>query len=207
MYNISHFKANHESEVLTFMRDNPFAIICGVDENLKPIATQVPVLFEERDGKLILLAHIMRNQLHSKAFEKNSDVLVIFNSNSTYISAKNYQQQNTASTWNYQTVHANGVLKFVDDEMLYNILSRLTHQFENDENSPSSFNKLDKNYVKEHSKAIIGFEIEVTEIQHVFKMSQNKDDETKHKIIRSLIESNDHDKIAFANKMKKFFKF
>ncbi len=72
MYNNSHFKANNQNEVIEFMNQNPFVVLCGVDENNSPIATHIPVLIEERGDDLFLLAHVMRKQLHTIAFEKNN---------------------------------------------------------------------------------------------------------------------------------------
>ena len=40
-----------------------------------PVATHVPVLIEERDGKIFLFAHIMRKQQHTSAFATNENVL------------------------------------------------------------------------------------------------------------------------------------
>ncbi|WP_425289701.1 FMN-binding negative transcriptional regulator, partial [Shewanella algae] len=54
MYNIPCFKANEDAEVLAFMKAHPFIILCGVDESGSPIATHIPVLFAEKEGKLWL---------------------------------------------------------------------------------------------------------------------------------------------------------
>src|SRR5882762_7568759 len=125
MYNIPYFKASEEKEVIDFMHRHPFIILCGVDESNKPVATHVPVLFEERDDKLFLLAHAMRKQGHTIAFANNQYVLAIFYGPHTYVSASWYEDKNVASTWNYQAVHANGILKFAGEEKLYEVLTRL----------------------------------------------------------------------------------
>ena len=70
MYSLKHFKADNQEEVLAFMKAHPFITLCGVDENNESVATHLPVLFEERNSKLYLLAHAMRKQDHTIAFEK-----------------------------------------------------------------------------------------------------------------------------------------
>ena len=60
------------------MHAHPFITLCGCDAENKPVATHVPVLMEEKDEKIFLRAHIMRNQKHTKAFEQNKNVLAIF---------------------------------------------------------------------------------------------------------------------------------
>jgi len=182
------------------MHHHPFIILCGVDENGKPVATHVPVLFEERDDKLFLLAHIMRKQEHTNAFSNNQHVLAIFYGPHTYVSASWYSNQQTASTWNYQAVHANGVLKFLSEEKLHEVLIKLTEKFENNSHSPSLVQKMDKDYVDKMMQAIIAFEIEVVSVQHVFKLSQNRDEKSYENIVHHLREQ-DEDAKAVAETM------
>ncbi len=201
MYDIPYFKAHENQEVFDFMKEHPFVMICGVDEHSKPVATHIPILIEERDGKLFFVGHVMKKQKHTIAFEKNNQVLVIFTGNHSYVSAKNYEQQNTASTWNYQAVHVSGSLIFLGDEQLLQLLIKLTEKFENNNNSPSLVSKMDINYVQQHMKAIVAFEIEVEHIDHVFKLSQNKDEQTKSKIINQL----EKEESTMAKTMQQFY--
>lgn len=182
MYNIPYFKANNKEQVLAFMFAHPFITLCGVDKHNHPVATHIPVILEERDGKIYLLAHIMRKQDHAIAFGNNPNVLAIFTGNSAYVSASWYSRPNIASTWNYRAVHAKGIVRFMDDEGLYNLLIKLTNHFEGDENSLAAVKNLSAEYVKSNMKAIVGLEIEITDIQHVFKLSQNRDEASKQNI-------------------------
>jgi transcriptional regulator len=201
MYNLPHFKANNQKEVIDFMHAHPFITLCGCDENNKPVATHVPVLMEERNEKIFLRAHIMRNQKHTKAFEQNKNVLAIFSSAHTYVSASWYSNQQIGSTWNYMAVHAHGILNFKNESYLHNLLTELTEKFENNPHSPSLVQKLDKGYVNDMMKAIIGFEIEITSIEHVFKLSQNRDEKSYQNIIENL-QSKDEDAKQIASIMQ-----
>jgi transcriptional regulator len=201
MYNLPHFKAENENEVISFMQTNPFIILCGIDENNKPVATHVPVLFRFDDDKIILEAHVMRNQEHTRAFEKNNNVLCVFSSAHSYVSASWYKEKNVASTWNYEAVHANGILKFVDDEALLSLLIKLTEKFENNPDSLAHVKNMTHEYVKENMKAIVAFEIELTSIHHVFKLSQNKDSETYHSI-KEHLSNGDNSSKYIAERMK-----
>jgi transcriptional regulator len=195
MYNLPYFKASDEKQVIEFMHNNPFIILCGADRDGKPAATHVPVLFEERDNKLFLLAHIMKKQSHTKAFEENPNVLAIFSGAHTYVSASWYENKTTASTWNYQAVHAHGILRFLNQEGLHNILTNLTEKFENNPHSPSLVQKLDKDYVENLMQAIVAFEIEITNVEHVFKLSQNRDEKSYQNIIEHLSEQDEGAKV------------
>jgi transcriptional regulator len=182
MYDLPYFKANNPTEVLAFMQAHPFITLCGVDTSNNPVATHIPVLFEERDGKMYLQAHIMRKQNHTIAFEHNPNVLAIFTGDSAYVSAGWYSTPNIGSTWNYRAVHAKGIIRFMDSDGLYKLLVKLTNYFEGNEDSPVAVKNLSKDYVRDNMKAIVGLEIAITDIQHVFKLSQNRDEESKRNI-------------------------
>ncbi len=201
MYNLPHFKAASEEEVFAFMHAHPFITLCGVDAGGKPVATQVPVLFDERDNKLFLQAHIMRKQDHTTAFEQNPNVLAIFSGAHTYVSATWYTNPVSASTWNYQSVHARGTLRFLDEAGLHRLLTRLSETFENNPHSTALVQRMDESYVTNMMKAIIAFDIEITSIEHVFKLSQNRDEKSYQNIVHHLAEG-DHDSQTIASRME-----
>jgi transcriptional regulator len=190
MYDISYFKAEDHQEVIDFMQVNPFVTICGVDANGLPVAAQIPILIMQKEDKLFITGHLMRKQDHTNAFEINNNVLVVFSAPSAFVSASWYQQKGIASTWNYQTVHAVGKMEMKDEDHLYALLSELTAYFEKDPNAPTQVKNLDPDYMKQNMKAIVSFEIEVTELKNVFKLSQNRD-EVSHANIQNELNKGD----------------
>lgn len=186
MYHLKHFKAESDQEVLAFMKAHPFITLCGVDDNNMPVATHLPVLLEEREGEVFLLVHAMRKQDHTIAFTQNPNVLAIFSGEHAYISASWYNNTQVASTWNYKAVHAKGVVKFLDDKGLYDVLEKLTNYFEGTTESPAAVKHMDEKYVADNMKAIVAFEIALTDIQHVFKLSQNRQEADKARIVDAL---------------------
>jgi len=186
MYSLPYFKEKDLAVVKDFMKANSFAFVTGCDKNNEPVATQVPLLLEERDGKLFLLGHVQRKTDHQLAFEHNPHVLAIFNGPHTYVSASWYTDKQVASTWNYVSVHAKGILAFLDDTALLGLLTRLTAHYENNPHSPSLVEKMPEEYVSRLMKAIIAFEIEVTHLDNVFKLSQNHKKENFSAIVDNL---------------------
>jgi len=182
MYNIPHFKAKDHQEVVDFMYANPFVTICGVDKEGFPVATQVPVLLKIEADKIIISGHVMRKQEHTNAFENNNKVLVIFSGPSAFVSANWYTTKNMGSTWNYQSVQAKGNLEIKDEQHLYHLLEQLTLHFEKDTNSPTQVKNLSSDYMEQNMKAIYSFDIIVYDLQHVFKLSQNRDEASKANI-------------------------
>jgi transcriptional regulator len=176
MYDIPHFKAQHQQEVIDFMMAHPFVTICGVDANGFPVATHIPVLMKVENDLITISGHMMRKQDHTIAFEKNNNVLVIFSAPSAFVSANWYTTKNMGSTWNYQTVHASGIMEIKDEAHLRQLLTDLTLHFEKDINAPTQVKNLSEEYMQQNMKAIYSFEIVVQSLQHVFKLSQNRDE-------------------------------
>ncbi|MET0394298.1 MAG: FMN-binding negative transcriptional regulator [Chitinophagaceae bacterium] len=204
MYNLPHFKEQDAAKVIGFVKEHPFALLCGVDAGNKPVATQVPVFIDERDGGLFLSGHMLKNSDHHQAFLHNADVLAVFTGAHSYISASWYENKQQVSTWNYRSVHAKGKLRFLDDQALLEVLRRTTDHFENDPHSPAGFDQLPPDYVQRLAKAIVAFEVEVAELDHVFKLSQNKDEKNYENIIGKLEQLDaDGRKIAAAMKENK----
>lgn len=185
MYDIPYFKAAHPEDILAYMKAHPFATICGVDVTGKPVATQVPFLFEKKGDQLFLQGHFMKKQDHTNAFYKNPNALVIFSGAHTYVSASWYQNKQTASTWNYQAVQVAGPIRFQDADFLLQLLTKLTETFEQP-GSPSLVQKMDPAYVEKMMQAIVAFEVEVLSVRHVFKLSQNREEKTRENIIAEL---------------------
>ncbi len=176
MYDISYFKAKDHQEVIDFMQANPFVTICGVDVNGLPVATQVPVLIKIINDQLVISGHVMRKQDHTIAFEMNKNVLVLFTGPSAFVSGSWYTDKTMGSTWNYQSVHAKGKLEIKDSAHLLSLLTALTAHFEEDPNASSQVKNLSAAYMEQNMKAIYSFDIVVENLQHVFKLSQNRDD-------------------------------
>lgn len=203
MYNLPYFKEEDQEVVLKFMRDHPFVFLTGVNEVNKPVATQVPVFIDEKDGKLCLTGHIMRNTDHHKAFEQNPNVLAVFTGPHVYVSGTWYSNPQQASTWNYMSVHAKGTIRFGNEDDLIAILKRLTLHYEN--NNPASttiFDNLPSEYTGPLMKAIVAFEVEITSVENVFKLSQNRDEKSFHNIMSKLNEQGSDGKFI-AGEMKK----
>jgi transcriptional regulator len=205
MYNLPHYKETDIEEVLRFMQAHPFVMLTGVDKENKPVATQVPVFIDEKDDKFFLTGHIMKNTDHHLAFEQNNSVLALFTGAHTYVSATWYANSSQGSTWNYITVHAKGTIRFGEGKELADVLQRLTLHYE--KNNPASatvFDNLPAEYTEKMMKAIVAFEIEITDLQHVFKLSQNRDEKSYDNIISKLKEGdNDAREIAVIMEKRK----
>jgi transcriptional regulator len=92
-------------------------------------------------------------------------------------------------------------MQFVDNNELLSILEKTTNLFEANDDSPASYKKLPPEYISKLSNAIIGFEIEVKELDNVYKLSQNRDEPSYQRIIDHL-DIGDENAKGIAKEMK-----
>jgi transcriptional regulator len=203
MYNLSYFKEEAGQVLFEFVSAHPFAFITGSYTSGKQVATQIPILIEEKEGILYLQGHIMRNTDHHKAFVENSQVLVVFTGPHTYVSASWYSNPQIGSTWNYMSVHIRGKINFLSEEDLIKLMKKLTLKFEdNNLSSPTVYDNLPEAFLKKMLPAIVAFEIKVDEMANVFKLSQNRDEKSYRNIIAHL-EKQGGNSLLIATEMKR----
>ena len=203
MYNFSYFKEKDKQAILDFIEEYPFAFMTGSFPSGIQVATQIPILLEERDGELYLQGHIMRNTDHHNAFLENSNCLLVFTGPSCYVSASWYSNPHVGSTWNYMSVHVQGQVKLMTDDELENFMKKLSLKFEKGNTlSETYYDNLPKQFLSKMMPAIVGFEVKADKVENVFKLSQNRDEKSYDNIISNLEEIGGYSAMI-ANEMKK----
>lgn len=203
MYNFSYFKEKDRQTILNFIEENPFAFMTGSFQSGAQVATQIPILLQERDGELFLQGHIMRNTDHHKAFVENPNALLVFTGPSCYVSASWYSNPQIGSTWNYMSVHVAGQIRFMTNNDLVEFMRNLTLKFEKGNTQSQTFyDNLPDQFLSKMMPAIIGFEIKAEKFENVFKLSQNRDEKSYCNIILKLEEQGGQSALI-AKEMKK----
>lgn len=199
MYIPKHFRETDESEIIRFVNENSFGIIVSVQDGV-PIATHIPFMLEIRDEKKILRAHIAKANEQKHSLTDGAEVLVIFPGPHTYISSTWYES-NEVPTWNFMAVHAYGTLRLINDDELYRSLSDLVKT--NEGEIGHSISSYPPDHVRKLMKGVIGFEINITEFQAKYKLSQNKNDADRQGVYRGLDGREDEDSKKILREMKK----
>lgn len=192
MYNYPHYKETDPKEVIAFMQAHPFAMVIGVTKEGRIETTQVPVLIEEKEGKIYISGHIARKSSHHTALAESLNALVVFTGPHSYVSGSWYDNPQQASTWNYIAVHARGKVQWMEEEAFTHFLKKLSLHFENyNSASSTAYDNLPQDYLDKLRKAIVGFEIDVSELDNVHKLSQNRDEKSYDNIINELEKGNE----------------
>ncbi len=203
MYDLPYHKERDAQAIEAFVRSHPFAFLTGCDPGGRPVATQVPLFMEEREDGKVLVGHLMKDTDHHKAFVANDQVLAVFTGSHAYVSGSWYSDPHIPSTWNYMSVHARGTIRFLGGRALEEVLRKTSLHFEGDDpGSPTVFDNLPVELRRKLVKYIVAFEVAVTEMDTVFKLSQDRDRESYLNIIERL-KSRDDDARRIALEMEK----
>ncbi|MFN8256141.1 MAG: FMN-binding negative transcriptional regulator [Bacteroidales bacterium] len=204
MYSFSYFKEKNRQTIKNFIEENPFAFLTGSFLSGTQVATQIPVLLDERNGELFLQGHIMRNTDHHKAFDENPNALIVFTGPGCYVSASWYSNPQIGSTWNYMSVHIEGRISFMTHEELIVFMRKLTLKFEKgNTQSLTVYDNLPDEFLSKMMPAIVGFEIKAEKIDNVFKLSQNRDEKSYLNIISKLEELGGNSALVAAEMRKR----
>lgn len=177
MYIPSHFKVNDDQEITDFIQAYAFGQLVSRHQD-QLFATHLPILIS--DDKQTLHCHLARQNPQWQDIE-NQQVLVILSGPHDYISPSWYQNPGVP-TWNYQAVHIYGHCRVFDDaESLAQVVNGLTAKHESKFDEPWS-----PEYRDAMLKAIIGIEIDITDIQAKYKLSQNRPVEDRQGAIENL---------------------
>ncbi|WP_332736838.1 FMN-binding negative transcriptional regulator [Flavihumibacter sp.] len=183
MYIPKHFSEEDISQILSFMKEFSFATIVSMQDSM-PVATHLPFVIEEREDKIILVAHFARANEQWKAMEQQT-ALIIFAEPHAYISPTHYETELNVPTWNYVAVHAYGKVEIIaDKQKTIEVLEKTIRNYE--AGYEQQWNQLPEKYKDGMVKGIVAFEVTVTDLQAKYKLSQNRTEIERKSIIESL---------------------
>jgi transcriptional regulator len=178
MYTPDHFSIKSREALHTIIHSNPLgALVTMTPEGLD--ANHIP--FELDADRGVLTAHVARANPVWQQCKDGAQVLVIFRGNASYISPNWYpskhEMHRQVPTWNYEVVHAHGVLTIQDEErFVRGVVARLTRTHEASEPKPWKMSDSAPEYIDGLLKAIVGIEVAITRLEGKSKLSQNRED-------------------------------
>lgn len=181
MYLPSHFAAADPEALHQLVRAHPLgALVTHGEQGLD--ANHLPFEFDAGEGEHgILRAHVARNNPLWQEVKEGDEVLVIFKAVDGYVSPSWYPSKQAhhqqVPTWNYAVVHAHGRIRVRDDaRFVRRLLASLTRVHEAAEPAPWKMADAPRDYIEAMVQAVVGIEIEVSQLVGKFKLSQNKEE-------------------------------
>lgn len=143
-------------------------------------ADHVPlVLHKGEQGNGQLHGHVAAGNPLFRETSGAIDMLAIFQGPQSYITPSWYPSKKehgkVVPTWNYVVVHARGQLRFPrETQWLLDHLNDLTNQHESHREAPWAVSDAPDDFVARQLKGLVGFEIEILDLNGTWKVSQNK---------------------------------
>ncbi len=180
MYLPDHFAEARPEELTRIIREHPLGVLITHDaEGLD--ANHIPFEFDPGAGAHgLLTAHVARANPLWQRCPSGSPVLVVFRGAEGYIAPNwypsNHEAHRQVPTWNYEVVHAHGLLTVRDDErFVRGMVGRLTRRHEAGEPRPWKMSDSTPAFINDMLSRIVGIEIAVTSLVGKRKLSQNKE--------------------------------
>jgi transcriptional regulator len=200
MYITEHFKETNSERISALIEGNSFGMLVTAPDGV-PFVSHLPFIFDHAAGsKGKLLCHMARANPQWQHFSSCGEVLAIFQGPHAYVSPSWYSSPGVP-TWNYAVVHLRGKPRLIESESeLEALVERLTHVYESHMPSPWKPNLVGERRTK-LLNMIVGFEIDITDIQGKFKLSQNRSPEDQQSVVEKLSSSSNQTEIAVAKLM------
>lgn len=191
MYRPAHFREERRDVLHGFIERHPLGALVTVASG-RPEVDHVPMQLDRDAGPCgRLRGHVARANPVVRATPDGTPVLVVFAGADAYISPSAYPSKRVdgrvVPTWNYAVVHARGPIRWFDDrDRLHALVSALTDEHESGKTEPWAVADAPADYVDAMVRAIVGFEIEVEELEGKFKASQNRAEADRDGVRRQL---------------------
>ncbi len=183
MYIPAEFLNTNQEEAVAFMQQHSFAILSTIlDQEIQ--ASHLPFVIKIADEKTFLYTHFAKvNPLAQ--LQNGANCTILFSGPHAYISPSLYSHARNVPTWNYQALHAKGIVTRLEtaDEM-ESLMQDLFAQYEPAYKAP--YTTLDQSYKDGLMRAILAIKIEIIQIDFAEKLSQNKTDAEQRKIGETL---------------------
>ena len=194
-YPPKHHQDENVNHMIDVIKTYPLATVISVSNN-KPLVTHLPLIYNQ-DKKLI--GHIDIYNPQAELMRYNNEVTIIFSGPQCYISPSVYTTTQLP-TWNYIKVHIKGIVKRIESkDALMQSLIDMTKFLE----AP------DHKYVlATDNQRMIGnlnyiemFEIDITDWEGKFKLSQDKKVKDTENARKELIRANQESIQTFLDKV------
>ncbi|MDP2686091.1 MAG: FMN-binding negative transcriptional regulator [Aequorivita sp.] len=169
MYPPPHHQSDDIDKMISVIKHFPLGILITSKDG-KSFVTHIPFIYNETTKKLV--AHIDRNNPQVETLQNEAEVTVVFKGPDTYISPSVYSTAQLP-TWNYIIVHITGNIQLINEpEAVKNTMVAMTEFLEG--GAQKFILKNDDPRMERLINYIQAFEIEITNWEGKFKLSQDK---------------------------------
>lgn len=184
MYPDKKFIVEDLDEIRAFVEKYPLATVVATESSGAFVATHVPLLVHTWGERTVFRGHVMRDTDHWDAIKRSSSVFASFLGPDAPLLGSWQLTPAFGGTWNYQAVHVRGAARGQDDAALVEHLEELKNHFETSQ--AHGFASLPSGYVEKLLPLIECFDIVVSDLKCIFKLSQNRRIEEFDRTVQNL---------------------
>jgi len=174
MYIPPQFNGKDRALALELMRSHSFASLISTDDEGLPFVSHLPLVVDAgEEGRLTLLGHCAKPNPHWRYLAARPRALVTFMGPHAYLSPSVYPDLARVPTWNYLAVHAVVQARLIEGPHEKDaLLKRLIAQHE--PAYAAQWIALGEEFQHKMLAGIVGFELEVVELQCKLKLNQHR---------------------------------
>jgi len=196
MYPPKYHQSDDQQKMIAVIKQYPFVMLTSVLKG-KPLITHIPIIYNEESGRLV--AHIDKYNPQVETLKDGAEVTVVFRGPDTYISPSVYVTKQLP-TWNYIIVHITGTVSLINDpEEAKETMISMTKFLEGSEQK--FVLEKDNRGMRNAINYIKAFEIEITQWEGKFKLSQDKTQKDQENAKQELIKKSSKDITGFIDEM------
>ena len=174
MYQPPHFKSTDRAIAAELIRANVFASLISSDDDGLPFVTHLPLHLEEARGESFTLhGHCAKPNPHWRYLQARPTAVVTFLGPHAYLSPQVYPDLARVPSWNYLAVHCTVRARLVEEPDAKDaLLKKLIGDHE-----PAyarQWRAMDPELAQKLLAGIVGFELEVLELQCKLKLNQHR---------------------------------
>lgn len=213
MYTPPDFAETDSAAILRLVAEYPFATLISTCQG-EPQISHLPLFAvaapptSDADREPWLFGHFARANPHGQ-IASGTEVVAVFHGPHVYVSPAWYEEGNdrVVPTWNYQAIHAHGVLHRIDPAETVEVLKTTVDRFEayrplNPGDRPWSLDDADPDFIRRLADGIIPFQIRVERWEAKSKLSQNHSVDRQERVIEALRRQGDEQAVAIAQAMQ-----
>ncbi len=171
-------------KMISVIKEFPLGMLVTAFDG-KPFVTHIPIIYNEKTGRLV--AHIDKFNPQVESLQDGLEATVVFKGPDVYISPGVYTTKQLP-TWNYIIVHITGTIRRINDhDDAKETMIAMTEFLEGDD--PRFVLKKENTRMKRAVRYIQAFDIEITNWEGKFKLSQDKNEQDQMNAKQELIDA------------------
>lgn len=193
MYTPRFNQIDDEAEIRRMVAEARVAWLVTAGADGVPQATLLPIVWRAGnvDDHGTVIAHLARANRHWRAITDGSPALLIVTGPDAYVHpgwyATKAETGKVVPTWNYTAVHLSGPISVHDDpEWLRAAVTELTETHEAGRHDAWSVSDAPADYLEMQLSGIIGIEVAVERVEGKAKLSQNRSDDDRRRVVAGL---------------------